>query len=380
MRPEPPGHDAAAPAGSARGEPLPAPAQSLSQSQSQSQSQSESPSQAQAQAQAQAQSSSSGAATVPAAPGVSDAAGRRESEASAGAIVLEVEHETLYRYRGSVELAQHIAFLRPRDDATQRLLDHRLQIEPPPSQLRSDLDAFGNVRTLFALNAPHESLRVVARSRVRVAPPKAPPSPALDWQAARERWRYVAGRAPDAAAEFAFASPLLPQHPALRAWAEPSFPPGRPLDEAALDLMHRLHRDFAYVPDSTEVDTPVLEVLLQRRGVCQDFAQLLIAGLRAMGLAARYVSGYLLTEPPPGQPRLQGADASHAWAALALPGADGAAATWLELDPTNDCVAAAAHVRLAVGRDYGDVPPLRGVIRGGGRHRLEVRVSTRPAD
>jgi len=144
--------------------------------------------------------------------------------------------------------------------------------------------------------------------------------------------------------------------------------------------MHRLHRDFDYVPDSTEVDTPVLEVLLQRRGVCQDFAQLLIAGLRAMGLAARYVSGYLLTEPPPGQPRLQGADASHAWAALALPGADGAPAGWLELDPTNDCVAAAAHVRLAVGRDYGDVPPLRGVIRGGGRHRLQVRVSTRPAD
>ena len=294
-------------------------------------------------------------------------------------MVLEVEHETLYRYHGSVELAQHIAFLRPRDDAAQRLLDFRLQIEPPPSQLRSDLDAFGNVRTLFALNAPHESLRVVARSRVRVSPPEAlPPAPA--WEAARGRWRYVAGRAPDPAAEFAFASPLLPQHPALRAWAEPSFPPGRPLDEAALDLMHRLHRDFDYVPDSTEVDTPVLEVLLQRRGVCQDFAQLLIAGLRAMGLAARYVSGYLLTEPPPGQPRLQGADASHAWAALALPGADGAPAGWLELDPTNDCVAAAAHVRLAVGRDYGDVPPLRGVIRGGGRHRLEVRVSTRPAD
>jgi transglutaminase-like putative cysteine protease len=315
---------------------------------------------------------------VPAAPGVSGTAGRRAPDAAA-AMVLEVEHETLYRYHGSVELAQHIAFLRPRDDAAQRLLDFRLQIEPPPSQLRSDLDAFGNVRTLFALNAPHESLRVVARSRVRVSPPEAlPPAPA--WEAARGRWRYVAGRAPDPAAEFAFASPLLPQHPALRAWAEPSFPPGRPLDEAALDLMHRLHRDFDYVPDSTEVDTPVLEVLLQRRGVCQDFAQLLIAGLRAMGLAARYVSGYLLTEPPPGQPRLQGADASHAWAALALPGADGAPAGWLELDPTNDCVAAAAHVRLAVGRDYGDVPPLRGVIRGGGRHRLQVRVSTRPAD
>ena len=204
-------------------------------------------------------------------------------------MVLEVEHETLYRYHGSVELAQHIAFLRPRDDAAQRLLDFRLQIEPPPSQLRSDLDAFGNVRTLFALNAPHESLRVVARSRVRVSPPEAlPPAPA--WEAARGRWRYVAGRAPDPAAEFAFASPLLPQHPALRAWAEPSFPPERPLDEAALDLMHRLHRDFDYVPDSTEVDTPVLEVLLQRRGVCQDCAQLLIAGLRAMGLAARYVS------------------------------------------------------------------------------------------
>ena len=316
-----------------------------------------------------------------AAPGVPDAAGRREADAAAGAaaIVLEVEHETLYRYHGSVELAQHIAFLRPRDDATQQLLDFRLGIDPPPAHLRSDRDAFGNVRTLFALNAPHRSLRVTARSRVRVTPAEGP-SPTPPWEAARDRWRYVARRAPDAAAEFAFASPLLPRHPALRAWAEPSFPPGRPLHAAALDLMHRLHRDFAYVPDSTDVDTPVLEVLLRRRGVCQDFAHLLIAGLRAMGLAARYVSGYLLTEPPPGQPRLQGADASHAWAALALPGTDGAPVDWLELDPTNDCVAAAAHVRLAVGRDYGDVPPLRGVIRGGGRHRLEVRVSTRPAD
>jgi transglutaminase-like putative cysteine protease len=217
-----------------------------------------------------------------------------------------------------------------------------------------------------------------------------PPICTLDWQACRDRWRYVSGRPLDGAAEFVFASPMVPNEPLVHRWAEPSFPPGRPLTEAAIDLMHRLHADFRYAPASTQVSTPLREAFEQRRGVCQDFAHILIAALRSLGLAARYVSGYLLTEPAPGQARLQGADASHAWVAVALPRASDepgllsggphgppAAIDWLELDPTNDCIAGTSHVRLAYGRDYADVTPLRGVIRGGGRHRLEVGVSTR---
>jgi transglutaminase-like putative cysteine protease len=147
---------------------------------------------------------------------------------------------------------------------------------------------------------------------------------------------------------------------------------------AALDLMNRIHADFAYRPASTVIETPLVDVLAQRRGVCQDFAHLFIGALRMMGLAARYVSGYLLTQPADGEPALVGADASHAWAAVWCPGAfDDGAEPWLELDPTNDLVPDTAHVRLAVGRDYGDVTPLRGVIRGGGRHDLAVQVTTR---
>lgn len=300
-----------------------------------------------------------------------------EPPAAAAPAVVDVVHETVYRYARPVELAQHMAFLRPRDDATQRVRAFELDIEPRPAQRSDTLDAFGNTRTLFALTAPHDALRVTARSRVQALPPPAPAA-APAWEDARARWRYVSGVAPEPAVPFVFASPLLPLHAALRAWAEPSFTPGRPLDEAALELMHRLHAGFRYDPDATHVGTPVLEAFERRAGVCQDFAHVMIAALRALGLAARYVSGYLLTEPPPGQPRLRGADASHAWVAVALPQPEGPGA-WLELDPTNDCVAGPGHVRLATGRDYGDVTPLRGVIRGGSRHELAVSVDSQPA-
>jgi transglutaminase-like putative cysteine protease len=295
---------------------------------------------------------------------------------SRDAALLEVRHETVYTYGAPVELAHHIAFLRPRDDGPQRLLDFALEVDPPPARLAHETDAFGNTRTLFSLHAPHGALRVTATSRVRLASPVAP-EPGPDAPAAREHWRYLAGRAPDSAAGHVFASPLVPLADELRDWALPSFPPGRPLADGATELMQRLHDGFEYDPESTHVGTPLLEAFRQRRGVCQDFAHVMIGALRSLGLAARYVSGYLLTEPPPGQPRLQGADASHAWVAVALPREDGAEPDWLELDPTNACVAGASHVRVAFGRDYGDVTPLRGVIRGGGAHRLAVAVETR---
>lgn len=295
--------------------------------------------------------------------------------------LLEVEHLTTYRYAAPVDLAQHLAYLRPRDDATQQVQDFDLQIEPAPLQQRGVPDRLGNPRTCFTVSAPHRELRVRARSRVRVRGDEAFDVAATQpWEAARNRLRYVAGAPFEPAAEFAFASPFVPVLPALRALALPSFAPGVPVAVAAVDLMARIHASFAYRSASTEVDTPLAQVLAMREGVCQDFAHVMIGALRSIGLAARYISGYLLTAPPEagaGSAPMLGADASHAWVSVWCPMADGAPSRWLKLDPTNNVLPRTGHVRLAIGRDYSDVTPLRGVIRGGGEHQLEVQVRTR---
>ncbi len=295
--------------------------------------------------------------------------------------LLEVEHLTTYRYAAPVDLAQHLAYLRPRDDATQQVQDFDLQIEPPPLQQRSEPDRLGNPRTCFTVTAPHRELRVRATSRVRVRGDEALDLAATQpWEAVRERLRYVAGAAFEPAAEFVFASPFVPSLPALRELALPSFAPGVPVAVAAVDLMARIHAGFVYCSASTEVDTPLAQVLATREGVCQDFAHVMIGALRSMGLAARYISGYLLTAPPElgaGSAPMLGADASHAWVSVWCPMADGSPSRWLKLDPTNNVLPRTGHVRLAIGRDYSDVTPLRGVIRGGGEHRLEVQVRTR---
>ncbi len=297
---------------------------------------------------------------------------------------LEVVHQTRYDYAAPVSLAHHLAHLQPLDDAHQQLLDFRLDISPGPDRFHDSLDAFGNTQRHFSLTQPHERLEVRAASRVRVQPrfsdlqPEASPP----WETLVERLHYVA-RAPfDPAVEFALPSPYVPRLRELRACATPSFTPGRPMAEAALDLMTRLHADFRYESRSTDVDTPLLRVLEQRRGVCQDFAHLLAGALRMLGLPARYVSGYLLTEAPDSATHLLGADASHAWVQVWCPGTpgvpqQGGGAGWLDLDPTNCLVPGTGHVRLATGRDFGDVTPLRGVIRGSGDHTLTVGVSTR---
>jgi transglutaminase-like putative cysteine protease len=294
-------------------------------------------------------------------------------------VVLEVEHETRYGYAAPVTQAQHLAHLQPMHDARQRLQQHELLIEPSPLQLLHDTDTYGNARTLFSLNQPHRELCVRACSRVALLPSDRPIDAARSprWQAVRDRLRYEAGAGCDAAVEFAQPSPYAPRLQALRDYAAASFGPEMPVALGALDLMHRIHADFEFKTASTEVDTPLIEAFEQRAGVCQDFAHLMIAALRRLGLAARYVSGYLLTQPPPGQPALLGADASHAWVQVYCPDTPGLADGWLELDPTNDVIPDTRHVRLALGRDYGDVTPLRGVIRGGGRHTLDVRVNTR---
>ena len=293
---------------------------------------------------------------------------------------LRVEHETLYTYSVPVEQALHVACLRPLSDAGQALRQFDMAVHPHPAQHHTRTDSHGNSRAHFALHAAHGELRVKALSEVLVRERYAglQPSQGPTCAEVRERLRYRSHAPFEPASEYLHASPYVPMLPELRAYAAESLQDDRSLAEAAIDLMQRIHRDFTYAPASTDISTPVLTVFAQRRGVCQDFAHLMLACLRACGLAGRYVSGYLLTLPPPGQAPLVGADASHAWLSVWVPGLGLAAADdWLDLDPTNACVPGLHHVRVAHGRDFGDVTPLRGVIRGGGEHTLLVRVTTR---
>jgi transglutaminase-like putative cysteine protease len=291
------------------------------------------------------------------------------------AAVLRVRHETRYRYETRVEVSYHIAYLLPRQDALQRVHACSLVIEPTPSYRAASTDAFGNERTFFALYSPHAQLVVradsrvtpVARDEVIDAARSARCDEALD------SLRYAARTPMLPAVQYTFASPFVPLHEQLGAYARPSFGRDRPLLQGAVELMQRIHADFDYEAGSTEVSTPLQSAFEQRRGVCQDFAHVMIGCLRSVGLPARYVSGYLLTTPAPGAPRLLGADASHAWVAVWCPRYG-----WVGLDPTNDVIASASHVTLATGRDYGDVMPLRGVIRGGGEHSVSVEVSVAP--
>ena len=223
-------------------------------------------------------------------------------------------------------------------------------------------------------------LDVVARSVVTTEASAAPRS-SVSWEAARELFRYRSDGQFDAASDFVFASAFAPRDAEFAAYARPSFGPGRGLLAAATDLMRRMHADFVYESQSTQVNTPALQALAQRKGVCQDFAHILIACLRSLGLPARYVSGYLLTQPAPGLARLRGSDASHAWAAIYVPDLP-EGQRWCELDPTNNRIGwhspGEDYVTLATGRDFGDVSPMRGVIHGGASHTLTVGVTVEP--
>lgn len=295
---------------------------------------------------------------------------------------LSVVHETEYHYDYPVEMAQHVACLRPLSDAAQTLRVFEMSVAPVPGQHSTKVDAFGNSRAYFSLSAPHTELLVTARSEVEVLSrydEGLDLSTTLPMAQVVEQLTYRAKAPFVAASEFAYASAYVPLHEALRKYAEESLHPARPLGEAVVELMQRVHRDFRYAPLTTDISTPILEVFDKRQGVCQDFAHVMLGCLRACGLAGRYVSGYLLTEPPPGKPRLVGADASHAWLSVWCPGLQAKrAGQWLDLDPTNDCLPGVNHIRVAHGRDFGDVTPLRGVIRGGGEHTLSVRVTTLP--
>lgn len=294
---------------------------------------------------------------------------------STDSLVVDVHHRTRTHYAARVDVAYHLAHLTALQDATQQVLEHGLTIDPLPARRHAQCDVFGNLRTCFTIDAPHDEFVVDARSRVLLASAAEPL--AVDqsppWEQVAESMRYVSGGRFEPVSEFVFASPLVPLLPQALSYASELFAPGRPWLDLALALMHAIHSDLQYEPGVTDVHTPLAAVFAQRRGVCQDYAHLMIGVLRAHGLPARYVSGYLLTRPAPGEPRLLGADASHAWVQVWCP-----VQGWVNLDPTNDMVSHLSHVRLAVGRDYSDVPPLRGVIRGGGEHCLEVEVSVIP--
>jgi transglutaminase-like putative cysteine protease len=302
---------------------------------------------------------------------------------------LQILHTTTYNYAPQVHMAQHMAHLLPRNTATQTVSEATLHIEPAPAARRDALDVYGNHRSFFSLPTAHDSLCVQARSQVRTQVPahdEALRRTLPAWEKVRDHFVYHAGAAWDAATEFTFASPHVQAHDEFAQYARASFTPQRPLLDAAVDLMTRIHTDFEYASYSTDVHTPARQALAQRRGVCQDFAHILLSCLRTLGLAARYVSGYLLTEPPEGQPRLIGSDASHAWVSLYVPDVrDGGLVTpgrWFDLDPTNNRWGLDSpgedYICLAWGRDFSDVSPVRGVIHGGASHTLEVGVTVMP--
>jgi transglutaminase-like putative cysteine protease len=298
-------------------------------------------------------------------------------------VQLHVHHVTEYTYEDSVEWAHHAACLAPRDTPWQAVQGWALHIDPlpdgwtaGPAGLARHLrrDPWGNGHLSFGHARVHEKL--VVDSRFSVALHERPlPDPAAGpaWEAVAAGLRYRAGRALQEADEFALVSSFTVPDAALAAYARRAFTPGRRLADGGLALMRHIHADLRYLPQSTTVATRAADALAQRSGVCQDFAHVFIAACRALGLAARYVSGYLLTRPPPGQPKLVGADASHAWAELWCPEQG-----WLALDPTNAVPAGLDHVTLAWGRDYADVAPLRGVLRGGGVATLRVGVTVEP--
>jgi len=292
-----------------------------------------------------------------------------------------VLHETRYDYGSPVSLSQQQLHLSPRVLAWQRVEEQCIDIDPAPTWRRDGQDAFGNPVTWVAFHVPHEALVIRSVMTIAVAPHlpgDLEDSPA--WETVRDRLAYDATepRPEDLdALRFLFESPHVRVKHELAAYAADCFPPGTPVLVGARRLMAKIFDEFEFDPEATTVSTPVLEVLENKRGVCQDFAHLMIACLRALGLAARYVSGYLLTRPPPGKPRLIGADASHAWVSVYAPGEGH---DWVDFDPTNNLLPNTEHITLSFGRDFSDISPLRGIILGGGGTEPEVAVTVVPLD
>jgi transglutaminase-like putative cysteine protease len=290
-------------------------------------------------------------------------------------MIYRISHRTTYKYAYPVSVGDHVACLKPRSFPPQnQLLLNTLEIRPTPTTFTERIDYFGNLLCFFTVQEPHRELIVEAKSEVVVnGTAELTALTSLPWEESSQSLALDHSPEGLAAYQFQFESPRIRLRPEFAAYALQSFTARRPMREALIDLTARIHRDFRFDARVTTVRTPIEEVFKKRRGVCQDFAHLQIACLRSINLPARYVSGYLRTYPPPGRPRLIGADASHAWVSAYCQGLG-----WLDVDPTNNIVPSDGHVTIAWGRDYGDVSPLRGLILGGGNHSLKVEVDMEP--
>ncbi|MFH2131602.1 MAG: transglutaminase family protein [bacterium] len=281
-----------------------------------------------------------------------------------------ITHKTTYTYSEQASISQNELFLHPRGTATQSITQSNLVILPNPQYKRQRTDYFGNITDVFMVQQPHSELTMTVTSLVGTTVPTTPlPSGTPPWETVVPRLIAHAQPGELDAYQFVFVSPLTLINSDIRDYARVSFPSGIPVLEGAMDLMRRIFTEFSYDKSATTVDTPVAQLLAEKKGVCQDFAHFGISCLRSLGLAARYVSGYMETMPPPGKPKLIGADASHAWLSVFIPDAG-----WVDLDPTNNLIPGERHITVAWGRDYGDVTPVKGVVMGGGTHTLSVMV------
>ena len=290
-------------------------------------------------------------------------------------MIYDIKHVTTYRYDSPVSFARCSLRLRPKNCEGQQLLSHTIDITPRPNTRTMRVDFFGTQTESVLIETPHRLLRIDSRSRVdvsRKAPARTGDSPA--WERVREAAFDSTQLNAESPVGYVFASPLVPIQEPVTAYAAASFAQSGGVLAGSVDLMHRINRDFKYDPKATVISTPLKDVFEKRRGVCQDFAHVMISGLRALGLPAAYVSGYLRTIPPPGKPRLQGADATHAWVSVWC----GEALGWIGLDPTNDILVQNDHIVLAVGRDFSDVSPVDGVIVGSRNQKLAVAVDVVP--
>lgn len=294
-----------------------------------------------------------------------------------------VLHETLYPYDSQVALSQQMLHLEPRPCAWQFCHEQLLRVAPAQNWQRSGIDAFGNPVSWVVFDEPHESLQVSAEMVIEVLshPPLIALADSPPWEEMRQRLAYHAQPLSDAeldACRFCFESDYVRIKSEFAAYAADCFPAGRPLLVGVQALMEKIHEEFTFDPRATSVATPVTALLDLKRGVCQDYAHFMLSCLRSLGLPARYMSGYLLTRPPAGKPRLIGADASHAWVAVFCP--EASADGWIAFDPTNNLIPDTEHITLAWGRDFGDVSPMRGVILGGGKHDPVVEVTVMPEE
>jgi transglutaminase-like putative cysteine protease len=285
-----------------------------------------------------------------------------------------VSHRTTYRYQSDVAYSRLVAHLVPRATKRQRPLAFEVILSPQPVKSFARTDFFGNTTSWFIIDEPHVSLDILAKSSVCVDPIRVlAPDASLSWETVRTAFEFPADPEILEALQYTFDTPLTATNEDVVAYARRSFQRGQPLLACVLDLNGRIYADFTFDKDATDTRTSVKRAFELRAGVCQDLAHVGLAAVRTMGLAARYVSGYLLTQPPPGRERLIGADASHAWFSVWIPPYG-----WIDFDPTNDVLPSSEHITVAWGRDYGDVAPIHGIVTGGSEHEVDVAVDVMP--